>query len=90
MAEQLSLDLPLPHPPLPELRQLWTPDDIFGALDAELLQQFSEDRRLERKSAKIDPRAVSDYFSMWANSAPDGGVILIALRKMAKFLAALC
>jgi ATP-dependent DNA helicase RecG len=84
MSEQLSLDLPLPNPPLPELRQLWTPDDLYGALDENVLRQFAEDRRLERKSARVDARALGDYFSMWANTAPDRGIILLGVEKDGK------
>jgi ATP-dependent DNA helicase RecG len=79
MPEQLSLDLPSPHPPLPELRQLWTPDDIYGSLDESLLRQFAEDRRVERKSARVEPKALGDYFSMWANTSPEGGIILVGV-----------
>lgn len=79
MPEQLTLDLPPPHPPLPELRQLWTPDDIYGALDEKLLREFAEDRRIERKSARTEPKNLGDYFSMWANTSPEGGLILVGI-----------
>jgi ATP-dependent DNA helicase RecG len=38
-----------------------------------------EDHRIERKSASYNARGLGDYFSMWANTAPDGGIILLGV-----------
>jgi ATP-dependent DNA helicase RecG len=58
-----------------------TVEDIYNRLpDPILLAQLGEDRRVERKSARITARALGDYFSMWANT-PDGGVLVIGIEK---------
>jgi len=56
-----------------------SPDDIYSGLGAELLELIREDRRLERKPAGIHARALGDYFSMWANTAPEGGLVLVGV-----------
>lgn len=65
--------------PEPEALSLLTPDDIYQLGDEELLQQIKEDRRIERKPSGYQPRALAEYFSMWANTAPDGGIVVIGL-----------
>jgi ATP-dependent DNA helicase RecG len=74
--EQLELDF---EAPLPSLPQLWTPDDIFTHLDNATVQRFKEDGRLERKRARIAQRDLAEYFSMWANTQPNGGIILLGV-----------
>ena len=68
---QLSLrfDVPL---------ALISPDELYQ--DAEkYLEVLKEDRRFERKSAKTSPRSLGEYFSMWANTVPDGGLIAVGI-----------
>lgn len=82
--EQLALKLEAVPPPRPELKELWTPDDIFtnAIQDGDGFQsKFKEDGRVEWKSARIDPKDLVDYFSMWANTQPSGGVIAVGLEK---------
>ena len=43
------------------------------AVDAE------EDSRIERKNATYRAKELGDYFSMWANTPPEGGVILLGV-----------
>ncbi len=84
MAEQLLLDFGTISPPKRELRELWTPDDIYTALikdGTSILTEFSEDSRIEWKSAKYPTRDLADYFSMWANTQPYGGLVVIGLEK---------
>ncbi|MGX1693165.1 ATP-binding protein [Brevundimonas naejangsanensis] len=76
MVDQLAFDF---SPPRPELPQLWTPDDIWRALDQQTVQQFAEDHRIERKSVRVQPRALGDYLSMWANTQPHGGLVVIGV-----------
>ena len=61
------------------LLALMTADEIFDTGDADLLQRLREDRRVERKPGNTHCRALGDYFSMWANTAPDGGIIVLGL-----------
>lgn len=80
--EQLAFDLDSIMPPRADLRELWTPDDIFGAAikeGADSLLGFREDHRVEWKSARYSPKELADYFSMWANTQPYGGIIVIGV-----------
>jgi ATP-dependent DNA helicase RecG len=77
---QLSFDLDSITPPRPDLRELWTPDDILAVAikeGADSLLRFREDNRVEWKSARYSPKELADYFSMWANTQPHGGLIVI-------------
>ena len=58
---------------------LATPDELYESLSGELLPRLKEDRRIERKPRGIHPRSLGEYFSMWANTAPDGGIIVLGI-----------
>lgn len=82
MAEQLAFDWELVPPPKVELLELWTPDDIFTAIVGDgvsVLNRFPEDSRVECKSARYQTRQLGEYFSMWANTQPHGGLIVIGV-----------
>ena len=82
--EQLAFKLDGVPPPRPDLTELWTPDDIYSAIcvDSSVLPiQFREDNRIEWKSARIEPKDLPDYFSMWANTQPEGGIIVVGVEK---------
>lgn len=84
VSEQLAFDLESVTPPRRELRELWTPDDIFAAAQQEgmrILSLFVEDSRVEWKSARYEPKDLGDYFSMWANTQPHGGIIAVGIEK---------
>lgn len=70
MAEQLNFvfDGPL---------ALMSIDEIFELADNTLLRDLEEDRRIERKPPGYHSEALGDYFSMWANTSPDGGIIVV-------------
>ncbi|MFC6048630.1 helix-turn-helix domain-containing protein [Methylobacterium hispanicum] len=76
MDEQFAFKL---VPPRAELIQLWTPDEIYDRLDLYNIEQFVEDRRVERKSASVQPRALAEYLSMWSNTQPHGGIIIVGI-----------
>lgn len=59
--------------------QLLSPDELFQGEDSTLLLRTPEDRRVEWKSPSYQPRALGDYFSMWANTAPDGGLVVLGI-----------
>lgn len=52
-------------------------DEIFECADEALLSKLAEDKRIERKSSKYGGDGLGEYFSMWANTAPDGGIIAV-------------
>lgn len=59
---------------------LLTPDEIYHNANQDLLGKLLEDRRIERKPASIRPEYLTEYFSMWANTAPFGGLMVIGYR----------
>jgi ATP-dependent DNA helicase RecG len=62
-----------------KLLPILTPDDIYASLDAGLVAALKEDRRIERKPAGTHNRVLGEYYSMWANTAPDGGLIFLGV-----------
>lgn len=59
------------------------PADIFELNDAGIIQAVQavkECKRIERKSAGIHQQELGEYFSMWANTKPDGGLIALGVR----------
>jgi ATP-dependent DNA helicase RecG len=58
---------------------LLTVDEIYERASIALLRALREDRRIERKTAGIHGEALGDYFSMWANTEPDGGLIVVGM-----------
>ncbi len=59
--------------------KLMTVDEIFSSLNTIPSADLKEDRRIERKVVGISAKALADYFSIFANTAPDGGIILIGI-----------
>lgn len=78
MSEQLGLDFSAPPS---ELIQLWTPDDVYLNASRSVIDSMKEDRRVERKSARIQAKDLGDYLSMYANTQPHGGVVFIGIEK---------
>ncbi len=58
------------------LLQTLTPDEIYERADEQLLRNLGEDRRIERKKAQCTGDSLGEYFCMWANTSPDGGLIV--------------
>ncbi|HEV2245800.1 MAG TPA: ATP-binding protein [Terriglobia bacterium] len=56
---------------------LYSPSEIYDQLDAQMLARLGEDKRIERKPGTVQPRALDYCFSMWSNTKPDGGLIII-------------
>jgi len=61
--------------------QLMSPDEIYDLCDEKMLRKLFkvEDHRLENKPSRIHSRHLGEYFSMWANTPPSGGVIIIGI-----------
>jgi ATP-dependent DNA helicase RecG len=76
--EQLSIrfDIPL---------ALVSPDELYQNAES-FIEVLKEDRRFERKSSKASPRLLGEYLSMWANTAPDGGLIAVGIEDKGKVL----
>lgn len=69
--EQLNLTFEIPL-------ALVSPDELYQNA-AVYLDLLKEDRRFERKSPRTNPRSLGEYFSMWANTVPDGGLVAIGI-----------
>lgn len=80
MPDQIDFfDLLRESPPKADLHELWTPDDIFLNADQTIIANFGEDFRVERKSARKDPKALAATISAFANHQPHGGVIFVGV-----------
>lgn len=73
-----QLDLLIGLEPIKPTR-LMSVAELYDALDEKLIVDALEDRRVERKPPRYQPKQLGDYFAMWANTAPDGGIILVGV-----------
>ncbi len=71
-------------------QQFLTPDELYNGLNEANLRRWKEDSRFEKKSARIQAVALGDYFSMWANTAPEGGLVIVGISKDLVFEGCLC
>jgi len=76
--QQLKFDFSFAESPRQQLVGMLTPDDIY-ANAADLLVKLKEDRRIERKAPGMHADAMGDYFGMWANTSPHGGLIAFGM-----------
>jgi ATP-dependent DNA helicase RecG len=54
--------------------------DIYDRADESLLRRLKEDCRIERKPPTYHGAGLAQYLSMWANTPPDGGLIVLGQR----------
>ena len=64
---------------------LSSPDEIYEKADEALLSAIKEDRRVEHKPAQTQPLQLGEYFSMWANTLPDGGLVVLGMENDGSF-----
>ena len=62
-----------------KLLPLLSPDEIFANASESLLTKLREDNRIEWKAAALGRDHLATYFSMWANTSPEGGLIVLGL-----------
>jgi ATP-dependent DNA helicase RecG len=78
--EQLELfEDPLPRRPR-------SPDAVFERAEAVDLAQFRENDLFEHKLVGIHANDLGEYVTMWANTKPDGGLIVVGLSKTRELL----
>jgi ATP-dependent DNA helicase RecG len=77
----LSFDAPL---------ALLIPDEIYQNASHTLLSLLKEDRRIERKPAHTHGRVLGEYQSMWANTAPEGGITVLGMENDGSFSGCAC
>jgi ATP-dependent DNA helicase RecG len=80
--EQLGFNFTYKSTPL---LPLLSADEIFERADQTLLTLLGEDRRIERKPAKTHPQQLGEYFSMWANTLPEGGLVVLGMENKGLF-----
>ena len=56
---------------------LYSSGELYACFNQTLLESLKEDKRIERKPSTIQPRGLDYCFSMWANTKPDGGLIVV-------------
>jgi ATP-dependent DNA helicase RecG len=62
-------------------------DELYGRADDGLLRILKEDKRVERKPASIlKSHELADYYSMWANTGSEGGLIAVGIANNGEFL----
>lgn len=52
-------------------------DEVYALASEEILANLKEGSCVERKPPGMHARALADYISMWANTAPEGGLIVV-------------
>jgi ATP-dependent DNA helicase RecG len=75
--DENAIQLALLFPPSERDVRLFSVSEIFDSVSKSLLEDLKEDSRVERKSVGIHAQQLGDCFSMWANTKPDGGIIVI-------------
>jgi ATP-dependent DNA helicase RecG len=65
-------------------------DQLWQSASPELIRVLKENRRVERKPARIHAPELAEYFSMWANTAIEGGLVAIGVADDGEFLGCLC
>src|SRR5687767_13324400 len=66
--------------PFGQVLPLLTVGEIYERASVDLLRALrKEDRRFECKPSGIHALTLAEYFSMWANTQPDGGILVIGL-----------
>lgn len=74
----LQLGFNFEHIPSKPIR-LWSVDELYDGMSEQVAVDAEEDNRIERKSATYRAKELGDYFSMWANTPPEGGIILLGV-----------
>jgi ATP-dependent DNA helicase RecG len=64
---------------------LLSPDEMYERVDEALLIELKEDRRIERKPPSFAAKEIGDYICMWANTPPDGGILVIGIENDKEF-----
>lgn len=59
--------------------QLLEPAEIFALGSGEAIAHLRESSRVERKLATFNARKLGDYLVMWANTPPNGGVMVLGM-----------
>lgn len=58
---------------------LLTVSEIYESAEPALLAKLKEDRRIERKPPAYQAKYLADYISMFANTKPDGGIVVVGM-----------
>ena len=59
-----------------------SPDQIYSQEPGgSFFKTLKEDRGIERKPIGIHAEELAKYISMWANTKPDGGVVVVGIQE---------
>lgn len=80
-SETAQLEFSFTFPPIVKDSRLLSVTEIYETMSQSLVERLKEDGRIELKTVGIHSPHLGDYFSMWANTKPDGGVIIVGVEK---------
>ena len=78
MSDNRQYALPLTQPEKRALSMMG-PHEMFAAANELLVDRLIENAVLEKKSGRVKGTVLSEYFSMWANTPPFGGCIIVGV-----------
>lgn len=59
--------------------EVMAPRDLWERVTQAELSHYKEDRRVEFKSSKVHLDDIAKYFSMYSNTSPEGGLLLVGV-----------
>jgi ATP-dependent DNA helicase RecG len=65
--------------PFAERTELVPVDVLYERADQQTLERLAEDRRFERKTVGVHVQEIGNYLSVFANTAPDGGLVAVGV-----------
>lgn len=78
MSDNQQYSLPL-TPPEQRAIMMLSAHEAFAHANEQMLDRLIENSVMERKSGKVKPSVLSEYFSMWSNTSPHGGLLIIGV-----------
>jgi ATP-dependent DNA helicase RecG len=79
--EQIGFDFEYPER---QTARHMSVDEIYDRMSQKIAVDIGETDRIERKSARYSARDLGVYFSMWANTQPYGGVVIVGVENDGK------
>lgn len=78
MSDKQQYTLPLTPPDMGPV-QLLSPHEAFTLASEKLIDRLIENSSMEKKSGRSKPAVLAEYFSMWANTGPNGGLLIVGV-----------
>lgn len=78
MTDNQQYSLPL-APPGEGPVQMLGPHEAFARADSKLIDRLIENSVMEKKNGRVKATVLAEYFSMWANTGPHGGLLIVGV-----------